>query len=194
MSWGDYGAILFRGFLKVMDKKFNNLDTPELERIAPYIPDMYIANSRDLVIGDRVKNLFEEHRVTGIISYKEIKKKKIVRLDWENWDRASELPQYIPSSGEPEDYIIKGKHDEMLAETLPNFWNPQIMEQKVLKVMSEKKNRENFSYLRLCERPSVDIVCSLPRIIVSERLKNILEANKVDSVDLFPVEFLQDIE
>ena len=84
MPWGDYGNILFRGFLNVMDEEFHDLVTPELERTGPYVPDIYIANTRDLVIRDEVKIILEECGVTGIESYREIKKKKIVRLDWEN--------------------------------------------------------------------------------------------------------------
>lgn len=76
MPWGDYGNTLFRGFLNVMDKNFHDLETPELERTGPYIPEIYIANTRDLVISNRVKNLFEVYGITGIESYREIKKKK----------------------------------------------------------------------------------------------------------------------
>lgn len=189
MPWGDYGNILFRGFLNVMDEEFHDLVTPELERTGPYVPDIYIANTRDLVIRDEVKIILEECGVTGIESYREIKKKKIVRLDWENWDQSLESPQYYPSSGKPENYIIRGIHDEFLAESLPKFWNPKIAEQRVLKVVSKEKDWENFSHLKLCVEPSFDIVCSLPRIIVSERLKGILEVNDIHSVSFIPIEY-----
>lgn len=189
MPWGDYGNTLFRGFLNVMDKEFHDLVTPELERTGPYVPDMYIANTRDLVIKDKVRNIFEDCNITGIKSYRGINKKKIVRLNWEDWDQSLENPQYYPPSGNPENYIIKGKHDESIAKSLPEFWNPQIAEQRVLKVVSKEKDWENFSHLKLCVEPCFDIVCSLPRIIVSERLKGILEANDICSVNFIPIEY-----
>ena len=84
MPWGNYDNTLFRSFLNVMDKNFHDLETPELERTGPYIPEIYIANTKDLIISNRVKNLFEVYGITDIESYREIKKKKIVRLDWKN--------------------------------------------------------------------------------------------------------------
>lgn len=182
MPWGDYGNVLFRGFLNVMDKNYNDLDIPEIERTGPYIPDIYITNTRDLVISNKVKELFDEAQIKGVDFYKPIKLKKIVKLDWNKWDLNSSDPEFIPSSGKPEDYIIKGKDNDDLKKEIPLLWNPILKEEKVLKVISEKRDLENFSHLEMSEKVNVDILCSLPRIIVSEKLKNILEDNKIESL------------
>ena len=50
MPWGDYGAMLFSGLLKVLDEHYDDLEIPEIERAGPYFPDIYIANSQRVKI------------------------------------------------------------------------------------------------------------------------------------------------
>lgn len=182
MPWGDYGNILFRGLLNVMDKNFHDLEIPEVERTGPFVPDIYIANTRDLVITDHLKKIVEKANLSGIKRYKEIKKKKIVNIDWQQWDLAHSDPKHYPKSGEPEDYILKGKHDETLIDDIPKLWNPIVIEKKILKVISNDKDNVNFSHLAIDGNVEYDIVCSLPRIVVSERFKSIMDQYKVDSI------------
>ena len=62
-----------------------------------------------------------------------------------------------------------------------------MKEEKILKVVSEKRDLENFSHLQISANITDDILCSLPRIIISEKLKNILEQNKIDSVKFISI-------
>lgn len=182
MPWGDYGNILFRGFLNVMDKQFHDLEVPEMERTGPFIPNIYIANTRDLVIADEIKRDMERGNITGAERFKPIKIKKIVNIDWQKWDSSSANPGFFPKSGEPEDYILRGKNDDILLGKTKAYWNPIIIEQKVLQIISDKKDKVHFSHLKIQKEITHDIVVSLPHIIVSENLKDILSKNSEDSI------------
>jgi hypothetical protein len=112
--WGDYGDILFTGFLNTFTyekvkvkktmrgKKINgkytyeermveessmvDLEYPELERTGPYIPEIYKANSSYIVMIDRVKEMLENSEITGIRNLKKAIKKKIADINWTEWD------------------------------------------------------------------------------------------------------------
>ena len=110
---GDYGDILFKGFLNtftyeemevkkmmrgkkvdgkytfeeriVKESKMVDLEYPELERAGPYIPEIYIINSTYIVIIDRLKSILENSGITGIQNFKKVITKKIVDINWTEW-------------------------------------------------------------------------------------------------------------
>lgn len=180
MPWGDYGNILFSGFLKVMDRNYNDLEVPELQRSGPYIPEFYIANSRNIIVTDLVKHILEQSNIKGINKFKHIIKKKIVNIDWQSWDKDKE-PLFYPDSGEPEDYILKGKHSEQIATSMPNVWELEVAEAYNLSKVSGKRDKITYSHLALIEEPQLDIFLptNMLFVIVSERFKSLLENNDI---------------
>jgi hypothetical protein len=62
--------------------------------------------------------------VSGLIglSFRPVIKKHIVEIDWTAWDLNAEEPLYYPDSGEPEDYILAGKHSDSIADGIGNLW------------------------------------------------------------------------
>jgi hypothetical protein len=188
MPWGDYGNTLFRGFLNVMDKNYNDLEIPTIERTGPFVPEIYIANSRDLVVSDKVRQIFEDNQISGILNYKKIGIKKIVNIDWQKWDKNRD-PEFFPKNDEPENYILKGKHDENLVKFIPSLYNPIIQERKILKVVSDKKDYQNFTHLELNEKLNEDIICSGLRLIVSEKFKNLLETDDINDIQYIELKY-----
>jgi hypothetical protein len=59
--------------------------------------------------------------LTGL-GFREVYKEHIVRLHWEKWDPQAEPARY-PASGEPEDYLLKGKHSPTAADEMGPVWS-----------------------------------------------------------------------
>lgn len=185
MPWGDYGRILFTGLLTVLDDNFNDLDIPEIERTGAYVPEIYIANTRNIVLVDTIKKNIEESDITGIVRFKKVLKKKIVNINWESWDLNDKSPLFYPKSKEPEDYILKGKNDEQLSLSMPNMWELDVVRKHKLKRISDKPDNVNFSDLVLTETPKLDIFLAenMLFIIVSEKFKELIISNKLDTLE-----------
>ena len=185
MPWGDYGDILFKGFLNVMDEDFNDLDVPEVERAGPFIPDIYIANSLDIVVKDKIREALEHDGISGITEFRKTKLKKIVHIDWENWDENSN-PKFYPKSGEPADYITRGKNDEGLFGLIPILWNLKMVKKNRLNKLSTKPDYVNYSHLQLesnlLEHEDIFTPENMLHTIVSEKFKNLMEKNSIESV------------
>ncbi len=115
--WGDYGNILVHGMTRHLDKSESLL---QLERTAPFIPLVSMPGIHDVVVTDDVRNKLI-HAIPSIY-FAPIKKARIVRLEWEQWDRSFPEPLAYPESGEPEDYILGLEHDPALAEQLGQLW------------------------------------------------------------------------
>lgn len=183
MPWGDYGDVLFTGLLNVMDKDFNNLEYPELERTGPYIPEIYIANSRNIVVTNVVRQLIKQNNINGIIEFRHVIKKKIVNIDWGSWNK-TEDPLFLPKSNEPEGYILEGKNDIELLNSMPDVWELKVVKKYNLTKVSDRVDMDGYSHLTLDIRPEFDIFApqNVLVIIVSERLKNLFEANNIDTL------------
>jgi hypothetical protein len=197
MPWGDYGNILFEGllnsfFFKKIKGKYAyenvmvDLDFPELERTGPYIPEIHIpgGHSTNLIVVNKVKILLEKSNLTGINNYKKVIYKKIVNLNWQEWDMNEEKPLIYPKGGSPENYILKNKHDENLIEVMPEIWLMEIDKKNELKKASEKTNNNNYYDIQLEGIPENDIF--IPKnmlfIIVSENFKKIMEDNNINTL------------
>ena len=54
--------------------------------------------------------------------FRGVVKKRIVRVDWRAWDLPAREPERLPAGGEPENYILGRKHDEVLSEAIGPIW------------------------------------------------------------------------
>jgi len=191
MPWGDYGEALCYGYLNEMTEDYiAQLDVPELERTGPYIPMLYIVNFTKLIAVEAIKNILCDGNIMGIKKVVEPLKKHIVEIEWKEWDLNSENPLFFPSSGEPEDYIWEGAHDEKIAKNMPIVFCLEIEKNCSLEQISDIDDSDNYAELVLVGEPSLDIFCPENRlyVIISERLKTVLETSGVDSLVFIEVE------
>lgn len=120
MPWGDCGQILLEGF----SYKLNN-SRVAIERAGPFAPPIVISSGR-LIATDSVKRALQTLGLRGV-SFRKCVKQKIVDIPWTDWDPLKEPPRY-PAGGEPENYILRRKHNERLAGLMPDLWELAVPE------------------------------------------------------------------
>jgi hypothetical protein len=113
--WGDYGNILINGMSTHLPRSSGRI---QLERTGPFVPP--ISFPVVAVVTDVIRMELERQGLTGI-TFQDVRLARIVRLDWEKWDRTADLPQY-PVDGEPESLIVNRPHDEELAARMGPLW------------------------------------------------------------------------
>jgi len=98
--WGDYGEILMRGMTSHLPRTSEGL--LQLERTAPFVPPITFPGIGDLVVTNDFGQRLDSSGLTGL-SFMPVKKARIVKLEWERWDRKAASPVIYPHSGEPVD-------------------------------------------------------------------------------------------
>jgi hypothetical protein len=88
----------------------------QLERTGPFVPAISFPGVADIVVTDPIKRALCER--LSELSFKPVKKSRIVKLHWEGWPAAQPEPAILPESGEPEDYILTADHDPETADAL----------------------------------------------------------------------------
>lgn len=192
MPWGDYGNTLFSGLLKILDKDYEELDFPELQRTGPYIPEIFIANSRNLILKDDIKKGIEKAEILGIKKFKKVLKKKIVDIDWHTWDLDAKEPKYYPESGEPENYILKKKNDFSLINSTPELWELDMIQEHTICKVSQQIDNIGYTDIALMESPKYDIFSprNMNFIIISEKLKQLFEDSQVTTLQYIKIKII----
>jgi len=114
MPWGDYGNTLNYGFF-TWDEAGNYF----VERVGSFVPPIYYKFRHIIVLGETIVPI-QKASLKGI-DIKVVHKRKIVKLNWQKWDTNAPLLK-TPPSGEPEDFIANRRHNQELADSLPDFW------------------------------------------------------------------------
>jgi len=122
LPWGDYGRILYAGIAAC-----NHDGQLELERTGPYVPPISIPGLDGIVVTNQFRCALESSSLTGF-TFHPVLKKHIVRLPWDSWDKMASEPEYYPASGEPEDYLLRQRHDPLLAEQMGMLWDMNLAE------------------------------------------------------------------
>ncbi len=117
VPWQDYGDVLVAGLTERLPRRDGQL---QLERAGPYVPSITVAGD-NVVVTDALRRRLAESGLTGF-AFRPIHKARIVHLDWIGWDRETEMPQELPDSGDPDDYILQRPHDPALAEAMGELW------------------------------------------------------------------------
>ncbi|PIF45386.1 hypothetical protein CLU96_2390 [Chryseobacterium sp. 52] len=173
--WGDYGNVLLYGFIS---KEVNEI---VVERVGPFIPAIYSYNKYIAVI-DSIKDEIEESHLNGVKFIKS-KKKKIVKIDWQNWSTDEKIPEK-PKSGEPEDFIFKGKNDEVLIHATENIWviSPGDTAKGIIDKDKKVVGEYNHISLNISDWNGDDVFRTpeLGHVFCTENFKNTID-NKIDS-------------
>ncbi len=119
MPWGDYGEILYAG-INVRDKETGKF---YVSRTAPFLPTVYRDPQEPfLFVTDSLKKKLEQTDLKEI-SFQQAVKDRIVSLAWEKWDLSAPEPAVYPSGDmDAEEYILRRKRNEQLAEAMENIW------------------------------------------------------------------------
>lgn len=183
MPWGDYGNILAYGFISK-----NEAGDIIVERIGPMVPNIYLYN-RYVAVIDSLKKTIEDADLKGYV-FKQTKKEKIVELEWDGWDANEEILDK-PKSGEPEDFILKRKHNPELAKKLPEIWVMIVNTTSAGQVDKSKKNLGDYSHISidLTDWDGSDIFRTpqLGHIFCTENAKEVLE-KYTDYLNFFEIE------
>jgi hypothetical protein len=115
MPWGDYGDILVHG----MASRSISGDL-ELERTGPFVPPISQPGKHVVVTGEFLGRL-RESGLKGIEAG-QVRKKRITKVDWREWAPFGSNEMKYPAGGEPENYILRRKHSQEVADSLGELW------------------------------------------------------------------------
>jgi len=164
--WGDYGDFLVHGMTEQAPD-----GTTLLLRTGPFVPPISQPPFA-IIVTDAVRAAMELQKFTGF-EFTPVSKRRIVRLEWENWDRAAEEPGELPDSGEPEDYVLRGAHSAATAREMGDLWELRMPSAPGLQI-SGGSNYDPARY-------SGQDVCKMQRlggyVYVSQRLRDWLIEN-----------------
>ena len=169
--WGGYGHTLIHGYGAIDEAR----NVCNLFRTGPFIPPFTQPNA--IIVTNLIRRQLERSRLTGF-SFVSVFKKKIVELNWHEWDRDSPDPEEYPSSGEPCDYIDAGVHSPRAARVMGDLWALKIPEVARVERDSEIVESRRELYLVLKTTQGLDFVRSpdVGYCFVSEQAKNWLQA------------------
>lgn len=115
--WGDYGRMLVSGMSRRGDD-----GALEVERVGPFVPPIDPLWLGDIpVVTDSFRRSIEASGLKGAC-FREVRKVRIVRIDWRSWDLTAENPEQFPPGDEPENYILGRKHNPALAQQIGPLW------------------------------------------------------------------------
>src|ERR1700722_878900 len=91
VPWGDYGRILVHG----MSSHLERIDGAiQLERTGPFLPPITFP-AGDVLLSEDAKRAVEVSGLVGL-TFRSVRKAKMVRLEWHEWNRASAKPREYP--------------------------------------------------------------------------------------------------
>jgi hypothetical protein len=112
--WGDYGRVLAHGLSMRLDRHQGLI---QLERTGPSIAPITFPGAGDIVVTQAFQAALEHSGLTGF-SFQPVIKRRIVEIDWEEWDIAAAEPEEFPEGGEPENYILRRPHETRASDEL----------------------------------------------------------------------------
>ena len=114
--WRDYGDILLHGMVSWRSEG----EPLALERTGPFIPALTMPWFC-VVVRDDLKSRLHAALLERVV-FRPVVKKRIVRLEWNSWNRHAPEPLRYPAGGEPENYVLGRKHNTEVAEALGPLW------------------------------------------------------------------------
>lgn len=98
-------------------KKLENVPSPEIyiDRLGPDVPEAYVSN-RSLIVSQKIKDSLFTSGLTGFTAILAVKN-KIIKCDWKNLSE-----DYFEKYYSIDDVIDKGRHNQSIADKMPNLW------------------------------------------------------------------------
>lgn len=96
-----------------------------VERTGPFAPPITLAGISDLLVTGAFRDALTGSRLRGFC-YREAAVKRVVRLDWQAWDLGAAEPEKYPAGGEPENYVLRRKHNPEAAASVGRLWEVVI--------------------------------------------------------------------
>jgi|SRR5215472_12954760 len=158
--WGDYGHVLWSGFTEKSQER--NQPSILVSRTGPFVPPITLPFASVLVTDEFREKLLAE-RFSGL-SFEPVGYRKVVHIAWEQWDASAQVPAFYPETGEPEDYLLDGAHDEQLAAAMPRLWAWSVPSTKGLQVQGSNTFRRAL-------HPGTDVAREYFIVWISERMK-----------------------
>ena len=165
--WGDYGNILLNGMTAYSAKEGGFLC---LERTGPFIPPISFSGISDIVVTNEFRVNIEKQQFNGF-EFREVIKKKIVKLNWESWDQSADEPGEYPAGGEPENYILKRKHSQETSDELGSLWEVALPDVEGLQKEGGAVNATKYQGQDICR------ASRWGHIYISDRVRVWLENN-----------------
>ena len=185
MPWTSYGEVLWQGIYYFDKKKKEHC----LSRTAPFCPGIYRSQYDKerpvIIVREHVKELMEN--CFSNLNFAEVRKERIVNLDWQTWDLSADEPKMYPSGDmDAEEYITARKHNELLSQTLGNLY-ALIPEKEGYAYYDENEQKEKLVKSTLSTK-DIFIVDSLKNqeIYVNEKIKSFLEVNFLSEIYFEP--------
>lgn len=140
--WGDYGRVLRHGMTAHAPPDSHARLT--LERTGPFVPPITFPGISDIVVTDALRRDLEQAKL-ALPGFREVVKKRIVKLRWEEWDLSADEPERYPAGGEPESYVLGRKHNPLVAAQLGDLWELLVVEKPGLQLSERCVDRSIYA-------------------------------------------------
>jgi hypothetical protein len=114
-------------------------------------------------VTDGFRQQLLRERFSGL-TFDAVEYSKVVRIAWEDWDTTAQDPAFYPATGEPEDYLRAGVHDERLRAAMPQLWAWNVAQTKDLQIQGSRTFRREL-------HPGTDVARDGFIVWISERMK-----------------------
>lgn len=181
-DWGDYGDILQHGMTAHLGREDAMLC---LERTGPYMPPVTFPGLGDVLLRAEARLLLEAGGFEGV-SFKQVLKKRIVELHWDDWNLSASEPAEYPESGEPEDYILARPHDQRIADALGDVWELVVtgIDASVGVEIDEKWGWPTRFHIDVARWDGSELFRSKGGIFLTKRAREVFSLNWGDCVSL----------
>jgi hypothetical protein len=114
--WGDYGDILVNGLASRRDD-----GALLVQRAGPFVRPITFPQRSAFVVTDEFRARLARSGLDGL-RFREVVKEHIVSIPWHLWDREADEPASYPPDGEPENYLLRRRHDRETSDALGRLW------------------------------------------------------------------------
>ena len=162
--YGDFAHILWEGNAS---KKTRNIPSPEIyiERLGPDVPEAYVSN-RSLIVSQKIKDSLFTSGLTGFTAILAVKN-KIIKCDWKNLSE-----DYFEKYYSIDDVIDKGRHNQSIADKMPNLWWIKANDY----ISFHKKSSQEWDYVINNESDFYYGAGDKLGVFVSEKAKSFMES------------------
>ncbi len=193
--WGDYGDVLVSGFFHR-----SSPDGPALlRRTGPFLPPIcfpYCTPHRICIVSDSMKRAWES-RGLHAGTFRHAILNKITRIEWQEWDFATDLPKIRPNGGEPENYLDDDSETKAISQLMETPWESLPEKHPIVfgdSLHSKWREGASAGEILLAERcaPRGLFTSEFGALIADQETANWLNSTVGDWIELQPVKAVHD--